>query len=104
MESYVSGAAVKAKYGKEPYEIKDKAVFEKLAKVLAYGLNNTIVHWSPDIVVLGGPMITGNPAISIKSIQKHLSDILRIFPIPPVIKKAELDDVGGLYVALALLQ
>ncbi|MCP6726458.1 MAG: ROK family protein [Patescibacteria group bacterium] len=104
LESYISGADIKAKYGMEPYEIENEAVFEELAEVLAYGLNNTIVHWSPDIVVLGGPMITGDPAIPFKSIQKHVSNILKIFPTPPVIKKAELDSTGGLYGALVLLK
>ncbi|HEB13653.1 MAG TPA: ROK family protein [candidate division CPR3 bacterium] len=104
LDSYVSGSGVKARYGKEAYEIDDAAVFEKLAELLAYGLNNTIVHWSPDVVVLGGPMITGDPAIPIESIQKHVSEILHIFPNPPPIVKAKLDDVGGLYGALALVQ
>ena len=79
-------------------------MFEELAKWLAYGLNNTIVHWSPDVVVLGGSMITGNPAISLKSIQRHVSKILTIFPTPPIIVKATLQDVGGLHGALSLLQ
>ena len=104
LESHISGSGVKARYGKEPYDIDDPAVFEELAKMLAYGLNNTIVHWSPDVVVLGGSMITGDPAIPLKSIQKHVSKILTIFPTPPVIVKATLQDVGGLYGALSLLQ
>lgn len=104
LESYISGAAVKKRYKMEPYEIKDRAVFEKLAKWLAYGLNNTIVHWSPDVVVLGGPMITGDPAIPIDLVQRHVEEILHIFPSPPQIKKAELKDVGGLYGALVLAQ
>ncbi|MCH8244762.1 ROK family protein [Patescibacteria group bacterium] len=104
LESYVSGSGVKAQYDKEPYEIDDPAVFEKLAEMLAYGLNNTIVHWSPDVVVLGESMITGDPAISLKSIQKHVSKILTIFPTPPIIVKATLEDVGGLHGALSLLQ
>ena len=104
LDSYVSGSGVKARYGKEAYEIDDPAVFEELAEWLAYGLNNTIVHWSPDVVVLGGPMITGDPAIPLDSIQKHVSEILHIFPNPPPIVKAKLEDVGGLYGALALVQ
>ena len=57
LESYISGTAVTKRFGKKPYEITDPIVWDELAKFLAYGLNNTIVHWSPDIIVIGGAIM-----------------------------------------------
>lgn len=101
LEAYVSGTAVAKRYGKEPYEIHDDAVWDELAKFLAYGLNNTIVHWSPDVIVLGGSMMK-EVGIPVPAVKKHLAEIMKIFPELPAIEKAELGDFGGLYGALAL--
>ena len=84
----------------KPFEIHDDAIWDKLAKFLAYGLNNTIVYWSPDIIVLGGSMMK-EVGIPVPAVRKHLSEILKIFPTIPQIEKAELADFGGLYGSLA---
>lgn len=99
LESYVSGTAVEKRFGKKPFEIHDDAVWDELAKFLAYGLNNTIVHWSPDIIVLGGSMMK-EVGISVSAVRKHLSEIFKIFSMPQI-EKAELVDFGGLYGALS---
>ncbi len=104
LESLISGAALEEKTGKKAYEVTDPKIWDELAKTLAYGLYNTILHWSPDTVVLGGSMIVGDPAIDVKAVKKYLSEINTKFPELPVIKKAELKDFGGLYGALAFLK
>lgn len=100
LEAYVSGTSVEKRFGKKPYEIHDEAIWDELAKFLAYGLNNTIVYWSPDIVVLGGSMMR-EVGIPVPAVKKYLADILKIFPELPLIEKAELADFGGLYGSLA---
>lgn len=104
LEDLVSGHALQEKTGKHPREITDPKIWEEHAKILAIGLNNVIVNWSPDVVVLGGSMITGDPAIPLHSTEEHLKDILKIFPNIPIIKKAELGDFGGLWGSLALIK
>ncbi|MEK7460296.1 MAG: ROK family protein [Patescibacteria group bacterium] len=100
LEAYVSGTAIEKRFGKKPYDIHDDAIWDELAKFLAYGLHNTVLHWSPDVVVLGGSMMK-EVGIPIDSVRKHLAEILRIFPQIPEIKKSELADFGGLYGALS---
>lgn len=100
LEAYVSGTSIEKRFGVKPYEIRDDVVWDELAKFLAYGLNNTIVHWSPDIVVIGGSMMK-EVGIPVPAVRKYLSEILKIFPTMPKIEKAELDDFGGLYGSLA---
>lgn len=100
LEAYVSGSAIEKRFGKKPYEIHDDAVWDELAKFLAYGLHNTILHWSPDVVVLGGSMMK-EVGIPIEAVRKHLKEILHIFQEFPEIKRSELADFGGLYGALS---
>ncbi len=106
LEEYISGAALERRLGKKPEDILNPVVWEELARHLAYGLNNTILHWSPDIVVLGGSMIVREVGIKIPRVRAHLAKILTIIPPtehPPIIS-ATLGDFGGLHGALALIR
>ncbi len=100
LTSYISGSAVRLRYGKEAKEIDDEKVWEKLAEILAIGLNNVVVFWSPDVIVLGGSMMNKIP---IDKVKDNLNKTLKIFLEHPEIKKAELGDSSGLYGALALI-
>lgn len=101
LEDMISGKALAQKTGKHPKEVTDPAVWDEHARLLATGLNNIIVEWSPNVVVLGGSMITGDPAIPLDKTEQYLKEILKIFPMVPPLKKSELGDFGGLYGALA---
>lgn len=101
--NYISGKGVENRTGKKPYEITDESFWDELAKILAYGLNNTIVHWSPDVVVLGGSMMN-KVGISVEKTENYLKEILTIYPEIPQIKKSQLGDLGGLYGAMAYLK
>lgn len=101
LEHYVSGSAMMARHHKKPHEITDAEVWDEAARYLAYGVHNTIVHWSPDRVVVGGSVMLN--AISLSKVTLYAKEIMHIFPELPEIKKAALGDVSGLYGALALL-
>lgn len=102
LEDYVSGAGLKRRFGKSAREIQDRKVWEECARYLAYGLHNSIVHYAPEVVVLGGSLITKPDAIPFDLVVQHLKRLMRIFPELPEIRKATLGDFGGLYGALAL--
>lgn len=99
LEGYISGTAVTERYGKKPYEITDEKFWDEMARLLAYGLNNTIVHWSPDIVVIGGSMMK-KIGIPIDRVRAHVKGILHIYPELPLIEHSSLEDIGGLHGAL----
>lgn len=103
LEGYISGSAITERYGKNPYEIIDEKFWDEMARLLAYGLNNTIVHWAPDVVVIGGSMMK-EIGIPIERVKAHLQGILRIYPELPHILHSELGDIGGLYGALAYIK
>ncbi len=102
LEDMISGKALEHRYHKKPHEILDPKIWNQTARLLAVGLNNTIVHWSPDVIVLGGSMMK-KIGIPIPRVREHLKKILR-FPAMPAIRKASLGDLGGLYGALAFLK
>lgn len=104
LQDLVSGKSLEIATGKHPKEIEDREVWQKLAVELAVGIHNTLVHWSPDCLVLGGSMIVGNPCIPLDAVESHLKSTLKIYPEIPPIKKAELGDFGGLHGALAYLK
>lgn len=101
LEGYISGTAIRKKYGKKPQDITDSKVWDEIANLLGIGVHNTILHWSPDVVVIGGSMMK---SISLKKVTANLHKILTIFPKAPIVKQAEIDDIGGLYGALSMAQ
>lgn len=104
LEDLVSGSAVSKKFGIQPKDLSSLDERNKLADTLAVGLYNTVMHWSPDTIVLGGSMIVGVNPIPIPRTQESLNKLLVKYPKPPVIKMAELGDNGGLWGGLALLK
>lgn len=101
LEAYVSGSAIVNIYDVSAEQLDNPKVFEDLARLLAVGINNVIVFWSPDVVVLGGSMMK---RISIERVKHHLGEICTIFPNLPPLKLATLGDLGGLYGALVYLK
>jgi predicted NBD/HSP70 family sugar kinase len=105
LENMVSGNALSKRRGVKPYEIpQDDAVWDELAKYLAHGLKNTIVYWSPDVIVLGGSMIIGDPRIFLEPIKKYTEEVLEGLLPCPILADAVLKDEGGLYGAMAILK
>lgn len=105
LENVISGTAVKNRFGVEPYEIPQSDVlWDELASYLAQGLNNTIVYWSPDVIVLGGSMILGDPKIEIDPIRKYAVEALEEYVPAPLITLAKLGDEAGLYGGMGVLR
>ncbi|MCA9361100.1 ROK family protein [Candidatus Kaiserbacteria bacterium] len=104
LENLVSGGAIKERMGVEPYEIpQEDAIWDQLAFYLAHGLRNTILYWSPDVIVLGGSMIIGDPRILLDDIIRHTNAVLDDVVPCPLILDATFKDTGGLYGAMAIL-
>lgn len=97
--AHISGRGIEDRYHKKAEEITDSAMWDDIARHLAFGLNNTIVHWSPDIVVLGGAVMQ---SISIENVRRYVAEILHIYPEIPLIERALLGDFGGLRGALQI--
>ncbi len=101
LEDYVSGSGLMERYHQDPATITDTAIWREVEKYIAIGLDNTILYWSPDIVILNGPIIH---RLSLASLKNQLSQILKVFPRLPVIKLAELGDEAGLWGGMRFLK
>ena len=100
----ISGSAVVEKYHVQPKELgKWAPVWHEFARHLAFGLHNTILHWSPNKIVLGGSMFK-EIGISIDAVRTHLDEIMHIFPTLPEIVHSSLGDTGGLSGGLVRLK
>jgi len=105
LENLVSGAGLEARLGLKPYEIpQEDMVWDELAEYLAQGLRNTILYWSPEVIVLGGSMILGDPKIPLEAIRKYTVESLDNFVECPFITTAAFRDEGGMYGAMAYLK
>jgi predicted NBD/HSP70 family sugar kinase len=104
LENLVSGTALEGRVGMKPYDIpQEDTIWNELAGYLAQGLRNTTLYWSPDVIVLGGSMIIGDPKILIEDIRKHTVEVLDGLVPCPYITTAKLGDEAGLYGAMAML-
>lgn len=99
-ESLIGGAAMAQRYHRSPKAIKDDEVWQRTAKYLAVGLYNLLLAWSPDIVLLNGPMVKDIPLATVRSELERLGEPLGVWP---PIKRAKLGDEAGLYGALVRL-
>lgn len=103
LEDYVSGAAVAERFGCPPHELTDNKIWQDLSRYLAAGLTNTLLHWSPDCLILGGSMFR-DPGFKVEILEPLIRRYLTIFPQLPVIKRAALGEASALHGALAYLR
>lgn len=104
LEELVSGTAISKRYGMHPKSIpKDDPVWEELARLLAIGVHNSVVHWAPDRVIIGGSMMN-DIGIPIPRVQEHLKRLLVKFDAVPEVVHSSLGEVGGLWGGMARLR
>lgn len=107
LEEFVSGSAMQEKYGKPPSTIDDLKLWDEKARELAVGIYNSIIHWSPDVLVLGGAMMLFKPGINIEKVKEYTAKIMdkvKIFPELPEIKLVTLGSLGGLHGSIIYLK
>jgi len=102
LEYLISGADLEERFGKKPENITNKKIWSEVEFNLALGLNNVMVHWSPDIIILGGSVMQAS--ISVNRVEKHLKKLVKIYSTLPKVRPAKLKDSGGLWGALGYLQ
>ncbi len=94
LEAYASGTALKRRYGKSAEKIRSQTVWKQVARLLAVGISNSIVHWSPEIVVLGGGLMNSIRLDALRIFVKQ--NLARSYGSGPPIVRAKLGDRAGL--------
>lgn len=94
----ISGTSLEKRYNKPAKEIKEPEIYEWISEILGVALSNTILHWSPDILVLGGSITKD---IDLGEVELQIAKNLHIFPKIPILKRSELGMYNGIWGALA---
>ena len=103
LESYVSGSALQKQHGRKLNENGDEQAWDEIAEFLSIGIHNLNMHWSPDVVVIGGA-IGSHEGLKIETVKKYLKQLPSPFSKLPEVKKSTLGELAGLYGALELLR
>lgn len=99
-EGLASGHALEAAYGMKAQDL-PRTIYEERTPILAAGIYNTILAWSPDVVVLGGSLMNETNGYQIEAVTRALHEIPTVLPLLPPIVPSALKDENGLYGALA---
>jgi predicted NBD/HSP70 family sugar kinase len=103
LEYFISGAVLEERHGCIPSDIKDPHVWDEVVTFTGYGIYNTLVYWSPDIVIVGGGLIV-HDLIDLEVVRKKVREITKVYrDIPPIVKALH-GDLGGLYGGLASIK
>jgi predicted NBD/HSP70 family sugar kinase len=100
-EDLASGTAIEKKFGMHPRDVAKTEHWPLIEKYIYEGLHNVILHWSPEILVIGGSM---SRDLNIQRVKVGLSEIMKTHPSLPEIKLSELDSLGGIYGGFAYLK
>ncbi|MFA5004201.1 MAG: ROK family protein [Candidatus Saccharimonadales bacterium] len=95
-ESFASGKAIAARYGKQASEISDQKTWQAIARDLAIGIIDLLAITQPDVVVIGGGV-----GHYLDRFDKYLVEELQnltnpMLPIPPV-QEAQRPDEAVIY-------
>jgi glucokinase len=99
-EAVIAGPAIKKKYGKEAWQLKDAKSWDEISYWMAIGLANLIHVYSPEIIVLGGGVSTHSDHF-MKPLHDHLAKLLTIYPAPQIVIARHIEEAAA-YGALVL--
>lgn len=99
LEDVASGSAVERRFGKHPKEVAKTPAWRDIEQAIAVGIHNIILHWSPEVVVVGGSMSND---LSAQRLELDVRKLMKIHPKLPKIKIAELGALGGIFGAMAM--
>jgi len=95
-EDFASGSAIVRRFGKRASEISDEKTWKIISKDIAVGLFDLIAFIQPDIVILGGGVMTHFDHFDhllIKELKRYETPLT---PLPPV-KRAQRPEEAAVY-------
>jgi len=93
LETYSSGQGLEILTGQDPVELEKTKIWEEALEWLSIGLANSILHYSPEIVVIGGGM-TKHKNLFFPPLEKFLKRHLHQVPPVPIVPAALGQDAG----------
>lgn len=102
LETYASGAGIEKLTGKHPVEAEGTKIWAEAMEWLGIGVANLILHYAPEIVVIGGGM-TKHKNLFFPLLESSLKKHLRQLPPAPIVPAA-LGADSGIIGALTLAE
>ena len=102
LEALVSGRAFEIRYKVHPSKAPREG-YTEMTPVLAAGLYNMMLHWSPEVFVLGGSMMNEENGYRLADIVAALGRLPKVYPKLPELRLAQFKETAGLNGAMALL-
>ncbi len=96
LEARIGGRMLSRKQGAPPSEI-PRAVWDQASGDFAAGLWNVIVHWSPEVIVLGGSLMNEDNGFRVADVRAALERCARLKLPLPELRRAALGNASGLY-------
>ena len=93
LETYASGAGIERRTGEKPVETERTKIWAEAMEWLGIGVANLILHYAPEIIVIGGGM-TKHKDLFFPPIVASLKKHLRQLPISPLVPAALGQDAG----------
>ena len=102
LEVFASGAELEKRTGKKPVDLEDSKIWAEAMEWLGIGIANLILHYAPEIVVIGGGM-TKHPQVLFPLVKASLKKHLHALPLVPVVPSG-LGQDSGLIGCIALAE
>jgi glucokinase len=102
LETYSSGQGLQILTGINPVDLENTKLWEEALEWLAIGIANSILHYCPEIVVIGGGM-TRHKNLFFPPLEKFIKKHLHQVPPVPIVP-AGLGQESGLIGALTLAE
>lgn len=101
LEEYIGGKKLEERYGKPPSELEDEKIWRQIAEATAVGIYNSVLHWSPNVVVLGGGVL---PKLPMNVVRDKVTQLVtEVFPDYPDVVMSKLGDKAAMYGALHMI-
>jgi len=97
LESMIGGGATQKRSGQRPRDIDDPRLWQMYSATLARAVYNTVLYWTPDVIVFGGSMMRD---IDVAAVAKQYKKLPQVLHDRPKLVRARLGDLAGLYGAL----
>ncbi|MBI3573865.1 ROK family protein [Candidatus Kaiserbacteria bacterium] len=102
LEGLIGGRYVALRTGLHPKDV-PRNEYERMTPILAVGIYNAILHWSPDVFVLGGSMMNEESGFRLSEVVKAVHALPTHSPEWPAILSSTLGNTAGLHGARAML-
>lgn len=101
LSDLVGGTSIKRRWRRDPAAIRSPAIWRRIGRDFAVGIRNAAMFWSPEIIILGGSVVSRQP-VMVREARIRASRALRRFGYRVKIVRSRLGDRAGLYGALSL--